>query len=258
MSAEPDPYVVLGLQQGASDEDVKKAFRKLSFKYHPDKNPGDPVAEAKFKEISHANDLIKKGWPPHSFGNNGGGFGGAFEDMFRAMQAEQMRPRNRNIDTMVQINLMDAFNGTEAKLKLGPNEPEIAIKIPAGVQNGNCIRVPQGGEKTHASIAPGDLNVHIRVSGHDRFERRGNDLLSVIRVELFDLLLGVTKNFTSIDGHQLQITIPAGFTPDQHLRLAKQGMPIINTNERGDMIIGLDVEYPVLSTEQREKLADLR
>ncbi len=266
-----DPYQILGLSFGANDEDVKRAYRKLAMQYHPDRNPGDKDAEEHFKEINAAHDAIKNGWRPgthdpfHHFRAAGGtadfgfGFSGNLNDLLSALHAQHAR-RNRDIEVQAQITLEEAFSGTELNFTARNDTKTLIInvKVPPGVDTGSRIRVPQAGDDAYPSMTPGDLFVVIHVTPHSRLVRRGKNLLTTASIDLFDMLLGTSIKVISIDGKEIQVTVPPDSRPGQHLRLPGLGMPVANETTRGDMLIGFDVVYPVLSDEQRALLAQVR
>jgi len=251
-----DPYSILGVERGASDEDVQKAYKKLAMQFHPDRNPNDKSAENRFKEINAARDAIKNAQqnqqPDHGFTwNFHNGFN--MEDIFAAMHAHQHR-RNRDINVECQISLEQAFYGTDLTVNI-QNDIDVrtvSVKIPAGIENGMRIRVPQAGENSFPAMSPGDLFVIVHVRQHDKFQRRGKDLHIQIEINLFDVLLGGTTNVVGIDGSILELNVPKNFSPDTQLRLTGQGMPM--NSVRGDLLVSIRVGYPILNDEQREMI----
>jgi len=162
-----DPYQVLGLQRGASEEEVKVAYKKLMKKHHPDLNPGDNNAQQRCAEINAAFDRIKNGDVNTQQQHPGGGGGAPFwnfhfgaggpggqhnpfgnmDEIFAAMHAQQQR-RNRDINVECTIALEDAFRGQEITVNLRQpdgTEKNISVNLPAGIDNGNRMRVPQAG-----------------------------------------------------------------------------------------------------------------
>lgn len=269
-----DPYQVLGLARGASDDEVASAYKKLAMQFHPDRNAGDKAAEERFKEINAARDAIKQGAadPPNPFSPGGGGAGGPFwhftaggqpfgnlDDILSALHAQQHQ-RNRDVNVECTLTLEDAFRGTEVTVNLreAAKTRTLMVKIPAGVDNGNRVRVPQAGEQNFPALQPGDLYVHVRIQPHGRFQRQGPHLQTRIEMPLFDLLLAGSTTLSGIDGVTLAVTIPADFDPDQPLRLAGQGMPGVETAARGDLLIIVHTQYPLLSAAQRTLLRRVR
>jgi DnaJ-class molecular chaperone len=156
-----DPYQVLGLARGADEAEVAAAYKKLAMQHHPDRNAGDAAAEARFKDINAARDAIKQGTtdPPNPFHPGGGAPGSPFwnvaggqsfgnlDDILSALHAQQHQ-RNRDINVECTLSLEDVFRGTDVAVALrGPQETRnITVNIPAGVDHGNRVRVPQAGE----------------------------------------------------------------------------------------------------------------
>ena len=254
-----DPYAVLGVARGASEQEVKDAFRRLAKTCHPDLHPGDPQAERRFKEINAAYDAIRNPQPePQNFWNvhsssfgTGSPFGpdSPFEDLF-----SQVFGRGRNNDSFLElaITLEEAFYGKEITLNIPPNKPTRTIKVTIrpGITHGMRIRLPQAGHQSHPSITPGDLYLIINVAHHERFSRQGNNLHVTVPVSVFDVLLCREIDVVGIDGQTLRLAIPPRFDA-RKLRLAGHGMPDPHYSARGDLIVDLFVQYPVLNEGQQ-------
>jgi len=275
-----DPYATLGLPQDAPEEDVKQAYRKLAMQYHPDRNPGNKVAEEKFKEVNNANDLIKNGWHPgmqnaagngqpqwHTASGNDSFFhqfndigGGGFADIFAAFHAQNAR-RNRDVHAECPITLEDAFKGKEVTVNINHTGEArtIKVQIPAGVDTGTRVRVPQAGDKTYAAFTPGDLYINIHIIPHARFKRVGPHLITTIDASVFDVMLGAKLTVIGIDGREVALTIPPGFKPEQQLRVHGYGMPASsNATQHGDLLVSLNIVYPTLTQEQTDLMTKVR
>lgn len=266
-----DPYAVLGVSRDADDAQIKAAFRNLAKQHHPDKNPGDATAEAKFKEISTAfseietaekrEALRRKEAGPQGF-NPFGGRGGDgmhfefhannMEELMRQFHAHQNQPRNKHYTTGCHISLLDAFNGCEVSLK--STEREIRVKLPPGVDNGTRVRVAGGGEHFHTDLPPGDLFVSVSVEQHPQWAREGKMLISEVVINAFDAILGGTVKVPLIEGTEAEVQTPAGIQTGYQMRLAGKGMPIINRDERGDHIIVFRVVTPENLTDKQLEL----
>lgn len=254
-----DPYAVLGLHRGASEQEAKEAFRKLAKTCHPDLHPKDAEAERRFKDINAAYDAIRNpqpdppnvSWQFHTgpFASpHGRGFEDVFADIFGHMRRNQDQVFN------YQMTLEEAFYGKEITLSVpvnGQSPRDIKVTIPPGMANGMKIRIPQGGHQTHPSMTPGDLYLLISIPPHQRFARQGGNLTTVVEVSVFDVLLGKDIEVVGIDGTKLRANMAPGFGAAHRLRLAGQGMSDPYTGVRGDLFVELSVRYPALTTEQQ-------
>lgn len=275
-----DYYKILGVDRKASEEDIRKAYRKLAMQYHPDRNPNDKQAEERFKEINEAyqvlSDSKKRGhydrlgsdystWQrrgaPGDFdwGQYGGFprgtrvedmdemFGGGFSDFFRTIFGIGNTPSAQGYQQELNISIEEAYKGTTRLLQ--SNGKEKQVRIPPGVRTGSRVRV--------AGAGPNGLDLYLIVDVQDdnRFERRGNDLHTTATVNVFTAILGGEADVETLDG-KIKLNIPAGTQPEQVFRLAGRGMPHIrNSNEKGDLFVRLKVSIPkYLSSKQRELL----
>lgn len=282
-----DYYEVLGVNKSASDDEIKKAFRKLAVKYHPDKNPGDKTAETKFKEINEAYEVLKDkqkrerynqfghagvaggaaGGNPfgqnasyggQSFNFNFGGAGG-FEDILGDLfgfGSRTRRPqRGADYETSVTIEFKEAIFGTTKTINR--NNKDIKVKIPAGIDDGMSIRLNGlGGEAPSKDAQNGDLYVRIRVRPHRKLTREGNIILSEETISMVEAALGTEIEVDTIDG-PLTMKIPAGTQPGTPFKLSGHGVPFRADGDRGPQIITINVEIPKkLTKKQRELLED--
>jgi curved DNA-binding protein len=264
-----DYYKTLGIDKTASPDEIKKAFRSLASKHHPDKG-GDT---AKFQEIQEAyatlSDPDKKSQydNPSPFGNNpNGGWQQAdmpqgFEHFFSQFGSSpfgdifghQRSARNRNINLQTEITLEDAFAGKDviASYRLGGGqERSFEVKIPAGVQDGITLRIAGAGEQSYQHIPPGDAMLTVRVLSHPRFQRNNNDLIEQITISVWEALLGKDIEVTTVSGEKLTIKIKEGTQPDAMLRIQGYGMPDMrNPRIRGNHMISIKIHVPTNLTE---------
>ena len=279
-----DYYEVLGVSKNASDDEIKKAYRKLALKYHPDRNPGDKEAEAKFKEASEANEVLsdkQKRARYDQFGHAGVGngstggpsgnpfsgysyggqefnfnFGGAdgFDDilsnLFGFGGGRTRRNRGSDYRTTLVIDFKDAIFGTTKKISVEGNE--ITLKVPAGIDDGQAIRLRgRGGPAPEKGGENGDLLVQIRVQPHKTINREGYILLSEQHISMVDAALGTEVEVETSDG-EVTMKIPAGTQSGTPFKLSKHGVPM-NNGERGPHIINIVVDTPTgLSKKQKE------
>ncbi|MBR0482676.1 DnaJ domain-containing protein [Candidatus Saccharibacteria bacterium] len=290
-----DYYEVLGVKKDASDDEIKKAFRKLAVKYHPDKNPGDKEAEAKFKEANEAysvlSDKTKRsrydqfghagvggagasgnpfggGNPFGDFNFNGqnfsfdfGGNGGGLEDILGAMfgfgGGFRGARRGRDLQTSITIDFKEAIFGTSKTVRV--NGKDIKLKIPAGIFDGQRIRLNgKGGEAPSEGGQRGDLYIEVRVRAHKTLTREGDLILSEVTISMADAVLGTEVDVETVDG-KVTMKIPAGTQPGTNFKLSGHGAPRLGGKERGAQIVMVNVEIPKnLSRKQRELMEEFR
>lgn len=258
-------YEILGVKENASQDDIKKAFRKLAMQYHPDKNPNNSEAEAKFKEINAAynilNDVDKRqqydnqkkysnnGW---SFNVNGAPNGlDEFINQFFAQHGfgqGRAPAKNRDVSLALNITLDDAFNGKKTPVQYttpSGRGVDLNVSIPAGIDSGTRMKFQGQGDHVNTNLPPGDLYLQIIVQDHPIFDRHGHDLHTKIKIDALSAIIGTKQRLTCIDGQQLDLTIPAGTQPATFFRVPGKGMPVINqTNKRGDLFVHAEVFTP--------------
>ena len=268
-----DYYNILGVDRSASQDDIKKAYRKLAAKHHPDRG-GDT---AKFQEISVAYDTL--GDPdkrsqydnpaPQGFQQYGGmppgfedilrGFGGnPFGDIFGNRRAQPVRNRTLNLQT--QISLEEAFSGRElmANVQLpSGREQVLEVKIPAGVRDGTTLRLAGMGDDSIGNVPRGDIHLTVNIAQHDRFLRDGDDLIMKFDISCFDAILGTSIQFNSLDGKTLETNIPAGIQHGQLMNIQGQGMPnMADSRMKGRLLIEVRIKIPTTLTDNQK--AELR
>jgi DnaJ-class molecular chaperone len=247
-----DHYSTLGIGKNADADDIKKAYRKLAGKHHPDKG-GDTATFQKIEEAyrilsdpqqrqQYDNPMTQgnpfQGFPGGGFQFNMNGFN--MDDLFGQMFRQHNQHHQQNTyRTSYWISLEQAFKGGEELLKL--QTPTglhmVRVNIPKGVPDGGQVRY----EKV---VDSNDLIVEYRIHNHLKYERKMNDLYSNHSVSVLDLIVGDTFEFTTISGKSLEVTVPPKTQPFMHLKLAGHGMPIQGTNAYGDQIILLKPFIP--------------
>ncbi len=347
--AKRDFYDTLGVERNASEKDIKSAFRKLAMKYHPDKNPGDPASEQKFKEINEAYEALKDpqkrsaydqfghaafenggGQHPGGFGNDFASsmsdifdnlFGGDFGGRGRGQQTSG-RERGSDLRYNMEISLEDAFQGKTAQINVPTsiecgtcsgsgakkgtkpstcqtcdghgkvrasqgfftiertchtcqgrgetiNDPcpecsgsgrvakerSLSVNIPAGVEDGTRIRLAGEGEAGMRGGPSGDLYIFLVLKSHEFFQRDGADLFCRVPIAMMTAALGGQIEVPTIDGGRTRVKIPEGTQSGKQFRLRGKGMPVLRSNQYGDMYIQAIVETPRnLTRKQREIL----
>ncbi len=348
-----DYYDVLGVARRADAATIKRAYRQMAMKYHPDKNPGDSAAEESFKEAAEAYEVLsdddKRGIYDR-FGHDGlssrgfsrgfssqqdifSSFGDIFGDIFGGMfgggMGGQGRGRARvrrgaDLRMALEISLKDAVFGVEHIVEVPRREicadckgtgaaaggiktcvqcggsgqvmsrqgfltlsmpcprcngrgqeiaqhcstcqgkgskrvsDKVEISIPAGVDNGDTLRVSGKGEGSRNGGPTGDLYVEIRVAEHPRFQRNEWDLHTPLKLPFLDALMGTEVTFETLDGEET-LKIPEGSQPDDVIRLRGKGVHRLQHRGRGDLHVHLDVRFPdKLGRKQRKALQDLK
>lgn len=310
-----DYYATLGVAKTASDKEIKQAFRKLARKYHPDVNPGDKAAEARFKEINEANEVLsdpdkrKKydelgaNWRMYEQAQRSGGATGGADPFaqwgyapggggFRTMSEEEVsemfggddspfsdffktffggadlggqrrrRPhaprstKGRDVEHEIELDLEDALRGTVQRLGISANGHHrmVEVRIPAGVTDGSRVRVAGEGERGSGSAGHGDLYLRVKLRPHPRFERKGRDLFTKVKVPVTTAVLGGEVDVDTLAGKPLRLKIPPATQNGQMFRLRTHGLPTTaKDGQPGDLYATVDVVIPqTISAEQRQ------
>jgi curved DNA-binding protein len=285
-----DYYAVLGVDRNADASVIKKTYRKLAQKYHPDKNPGNKAAEEQFKKITEAYAVLSdadKKRQYDQFGANGfeqrfsqedifrnsnindifGSFGG--EDLFSQLfgggqrqRPQQRRAPSKGQDYSMQINIPFrlAVLGGERRVdyRNDGRVEQLKVRIPAGVEPGSKLRVPGKGGANPAGGRAGDLYLQIGIDPDPVFSREEQNLTVKIDIPFSEICLGTSAEVPTLDTPK-RIKIPAGMQPGQKIRLRGFGVPAAGKKAKGDLYVVVEVAVPrSLSTEQQLLLEQLR
>jgi molecular chaperone DnaJ len=272
-----DFYAVLGVSKDVSEAELKKVYRKLARQYHPDSNPGDAKAEAKFKEISEAHsvlsdpemrreyDQIRAMGSGARFTAGGGGQAGGFEDVFGGMfgqrggsyqnasfedllggmfggQAGFRGPTpGRDITAATTLDFVTAIRGETIKLQAAGGNP-ITVKIPAGVSDGQKIKLKGKGEPSPNGGPPGDLVLTVTVRKHPVFERDGLNLRVRVPVTFTEAALGATIEVPTLGGDPVKLKVAPGTPSGRILRVKGRG--VTSSKGTGDLLAEVEVAVP--------------
>ena len=283
-----DYYKILGVEKNASEEEIKKAFRKLAHAYHPDKSGGD---EAKFKEVSEAYSVLsdkKKRAQYDQFGSAGpgaGGFGGAgfnpndfgfdfsnfsgfgtqgfdagdLSDILSSIFGGRRVRRGRDVAVDIELSFQESVFGTERKVVINSKfvkQKEVSISVPPGIDDGQMIRLSGMGETLEGGV-PGDLYVKVHVRKHPYLRKEGYNLVMDLTVKISEALLGSERIVGTIDG-EVTMKVPAGTKHGTILRIKGKGVPM-GQGKRGDLYVRVSVQFPdKLSKEQKKLVEELK
>ncbi|MDE2638550.1 MAG: J domain-containing protein [Chloroflexota bacterium] len=275
-----DYYDVLGVARNADDDEIKRAFRQKAKQYHPDANPDSPTAEARFKEVSEAYEVLgddEKRSAYDRFGENwqqyqgfngqhpyaGGAEAADFSDIFESFfgggyQRGGAFPRaGQDIEQALTISLREAYEGTQRIVSKGGRD--ITVQIPRGAATGTKVRLAGEGRPGSNGGPAGHLYLVVDVSPDPQFERQGDDLLVDVKVDAFTAMLSGQVNVPTLD-RPLRLTIPPGAQPGQKLRLGGKGMPKLRQDGAfGDLLARLVITVPAtLDAAQRDLAERLR
>jgi molecular chaperone DnaJ len=294
-----DYYSLLGVSRTATPEELKKAYRQLAMKWHPDKNPGNKQAEEKFKQISEAYDVLsdeKKRVAYDRFGPAGAqGFGGAgfgqgaaggaengdpFQDMFSEVFGDifggskgpsrgggfrsERKSKGTDLRYSLNLTLEEAAQGCEKQIQFSrlrnskEENTKLMVSVPAGVRQGQRLKLREEGDSSSSGGLAGDLYVVINIQEHGLFVRQENDCLMDLPISFTDAMLGTSVEIPTLLG-KAQLKIPIGTHSGQVFRLKGKGFTKVGGFGSGDMLVKIVVDTPSqLSVEEKnlvEKLA---
>ncbi len=296
-----DYYKILGVSKSANNAEIKKAYRKLARKYHPDINPGNVEAERKFKEINEANEVLSnyenrkkydkygKEWKhadefekanqkrqsqDYQYPNSGQyGYSTFSEDDFsdffnskfggQNFRRKNRRPKFKGQDyyAKLQLNITDILKSEKQTLTIAGKK--IRLTIPAGIENGQEIKIKNYGEVVGSAGENGDLYIKFELINNTNFKRKKNDLYLNVDIDLYRAILGGEIIIPTIDGKKVKLKVKPETQNNTKIKLKGKGMPIYKDEENwGDLYITYNIQIPKnLSDTERNlfvKLSKLR
>ena len=295
--AETNYYKVLGVDKKATDEVIKKAYRKLAMKYHPDHTKGDKAGEEKFKKISEAYAVLSDKEKRHqydTFGSAGfqqrysqedifrnfdfsdifrefgfggqrqggvrfnfGGGGGPFGN-FGGSRSTHPPVKGTDLVYELPLTISEVISGTKKTVSFKHNGrvENLTVKIPMGLVTGKKLRLAGKGEPSPYGGPVGDLFIKAIITPDPVFSVKGTDLFLNRKIRLTEALLGTSINVRTPDDTEKRLKIPSGTKHQTKMRLAGQGLPIMNTNHRGDLFIKIEVDIPRQLSEVQKELVE--
>ena len=274
--AKKDYYRVLQVSKDATQEDIKRAYRRLAREYHPDMRPGDKDAEEKLKEINEAYEVlgnpesrreydrtrtrvhIRRGSSQRTRSHRESTWD-LFEFLFgepeptahRTPSREEM-PKGRTYEAQVTLDFEEAYRGKEITLTVEGRR--VRVPIPPGVRDGMTLRIPGAGGRSVFGGLPGDLLVRVHVRSHPQFRVEGENIVVDADVDLFTALLGGVIRVAAPDG-LADLVIPPGTQPNSMLRVPGRGMPSpADPRVRGDLLVHVHVHLPRRLTSEEQEL----
>ena len=271
-------YNILEVPETATDTEVKKSYRKLALKFHPDKNQDDPKAEEKFKKISEAYGILsdpkKKAEyqrKQNPFGNFQGGNmddsmfedilkNSGFADMFNNRYGYNERGKGRDIKSSIQITLEESYFGTTRRISVAMSSFD--VKIPPGAITGQNLRLKGKGQKGMTEDLHGDLVLVIEVLNTQKFYLDPQGLHTVVHVNLYDAVLGGKQTLQIFD-KTISFSIPKATSHGKVLRIRGKGMPLWKKEgQYGNLLVSIFVDIPTNLTHEEielfKKLKELR
>jgi curved DNA-binding protein len=288
-----DYYKILGIDKNTSQDDIKKAYRKLARKHHPDLNPNNKESHKLFQQINEANEVLSdaekrkkydeygKDWKhaeqfeqaKHSSQQNYSGAGGqsfsgdfdegGFSDFFESLfggsgrrSAQQTKFRGQDYNAELQLNLTDAYTTHQQTITV--NGKNVRITIPAGIENGQKIKLKGYGAPGANGGPNGDLYITFFIINNSKFKRDGNDLYTDIDIDLYTALLGGEITIETLSG-KVKLKVNPETQNGAKIRLKGKGFPVYKSEGQfGDLFVSYNVKLPTnLTTKEKELFTEL-
>jgi molecular chaperone DnaJ len=269
---EKDFYKILGVSKDVANADLKKIYRKLAKDNHPDLHPGDAKAEARFKDISEAYDVLSDPEQRREYDAvramgggarfQAGGQGAGFEDVFSNLFGGGGFPqggfggfggfggpqKGGDLSTTATIDFIDSINGSNIKIRVG-GDP-ITVRVPAGIQDGQKLKVKAKGQPSPNGGPAGDLVVTVRVKSHPVFVRDGENLRVTVPVTFAEAVLGATIQVPTLGGEPVKLKITPGTPNGRTLRVKGTGVQF--ESRSGDLLATVEVLVPAHVSKKAE------
>ena len=284
-----DYYRILGIEKTATPKEIKDAFRKLARKYHPDLNPNDKDAKRNFQQINEANEVLSdpekrkkydqygKDWQhaeqfekakqsqeqssnsrgaSYSETYSGGDFSDFFESMFggasSAGKSRRVKYRGEDYYAELHLDLIDAYKTHKQTLTV--NRKNIRITIPAGIENGQTIKISGHGGQGINGGPDGDLYITFSIANHPGFKRLGNNLYTTLDIDLYTAMLGGEIIIDTLNG-KVKLKVKPETQNGSKIKLKNKGFPVYkNEGQYGDLYLTLNIKIPTNLTEKQKRL----
>ncbi|MDP3642447.1 MAG: J domain-containing protein [Bacteroidota bacterium] len=284
-----DYYKILGIDKSATPKDIKNAYRKLARKHHPDLNPNDKDAKKNFQQINEANEVLsdpekrkkfdqygkdwqhaeefekQKQYQQQSSGSRGSRFSGAqsgsdFSEFFESMfggaggssRGRQAKYRGEDYNAEIHLNLIDAFETHQQTLTV--NGKKIRITIPAGIENGQIIKISGHGGPGPNGGPNGDLYIEFSIANHTIFKRLGNNLYANIDLDIYKAVLGGEITIDTLNG-KVKLKVKPETQNGSKVKLKGKGFPVYkNDGQFGDLLVTYIIKVPTNLTEKQKEL----
>jgi curved DNA-binding protein len=256
-----DYYKILGVARNATDEEIKKAYRKLAMTHHPDRGGNEEA----FKKIKEAYEKLTTGAHPNNFGgfqdlnemfNQGRRAGRRDWSFDSGWDSDPGQVRNPDVNISIPCSLEEAHTGFTKQVEFtlpDANIKTITVTFPPGCTSDVKIRYAGEGGRLVSTRLPGDLYVKLSIASHAVWRVDGSDLFAMLEITVWQAMLGTTVEFDDIGGAKMQITVPPGTQSRSQLRLKNKGMNIRGANQRGHAFLEVVVKIPALSEEDKTK-----
>ena len=289
-----DYYKILGVDKSASPAEIKKSYRKMALKYHPDHNEGDKSAEAKFKDLNEAYAVLRDPekkqqydmfgaegfqnrfsqedifrdfdlgsiFKEFGFGRGGRGQGG-YSQMFGGggggfdgFQNRQQRMKGQNLIYELHMTLEELIQPTSKTIayQINGRHEQVSVKVPAGIKGGQKLRLQGKGQPGPNGGLPGDLFVQIKETSHPLFRREDADLYLKQKIRFSQAVLGADIEVSTLEKKVLKLKIPPGTQNNAKFRLKNFGLPIYNGSGKGNAYVEINIDVPKELTDEQKEL----